>query len=173
VKIGPERTPLSERLSAAAIEEATASQAVEERASALLDSILMNFKTVCEHSSTAALSIIEADMANLVLGNRRAISGLSVTMRADLNLIRQLTRFAPWSIAISLILLIVTSLGLSWWWAQSMISGAEKIALQRIGITSVQTPSGAILLIDNSKLTLTTCQVQGQPIACLTTPAAR
>lgn len=173
MKIGPERTPLSERLSAQAIEEATAKQAVDTKADALLDLMLTSFKAACERSSSSALSTIEADMANLVLANRRAISGLSATMRADLNLIRQMTRFAPWVIATSLILLIATSFGLSWWWARSMISGAEKTALQRIGITPVQTPSGAILLIDNSKLTLTTCQVQGQPVACLTALTAR
>jgi ABC-type multidrug transport system permease subunit len=139
VKIGPERAPLSERLSV---------QATEAKADALLDSMLTNFKAACERSSSSALSTIEADMASLVLANRRAISGLTATMHADLNLIRQMTRVAPWVIASSLILLIATSFALSWWWAQAMIGGAEKSALQSAGITPYQTPTGAILLVD-------------------------
>lgn len=165
MKIGPERASLSERLSGTGIEEA--------KADALLDSMLTNFKAACERSSSSALSTIEADMAGLVLANRRAISGLTATMRADLNLIRQLTRVAPWVLATSLILLIATSFALSWWWAQAMIGGAKKTALQSAGITPYQTPTGVILLVDSAKLTLATCQVQGQPVACLTPATAR
>lgn len=171
MKIGPERQPLSERLSAQAIEPAKASQASEEKADDLLDSTLTNFKAACERLSSSALTTIEADMANLVLANRRTISGLTATMRADLNLIRQMTRIAPWLIATSLILLIATSFALSWFWARAMINGAEKNALLSAGITPYQTPAGAILLVDRAKLTLATCQVQSQTVACLT-PAA-
>ena len=165
MKIGPERTPLSERLNGTGTEQA--------KADALLDSTLTNFKAVCERSSSSALNTIEADMANLVLANRRAISGLTAAMCADLNLIRQMTRFAPWVIATSLILLIATSFALSWWWAQAMVGGAERTALQRAGITPYQTPAGEILLLDGARLTLATCQVQGQPVACLTPTTAR
>lgn len=173
MKIGPERQPLSERLSAQAIEPATASQASEAKADDLLDSTLTNFKAGCERLSSSALSTIEADMANLVLANRRAISGLTATMRADLNLIRQMTRVAPWLIATSLILLIAISFALSWCWARAMISGAEKNALLSAGITPYQAPAGAILLVDRTKLTLATCQLQGQTVACLTPTTAR
>lgn len=173
MKIGPERQPLSERLSAQAIEAATASQASEAKADDLLDSTQTNFKAACERLSSSALSTIEADMANLVLANRRAISGLTATMRADLNLIRQMTRIAPWLIATSLVLLIATSFALSWWWARAMISSAEKNALLSAGITLYQAPEGAILLVDRAKLTLATCQVQGQTVACLKPRTAR
>ena len=173
MKIGPERQPLSERLSAQATEETTARQAVAAKADALLDLMLTNFKTACERSSSSALTTIEADMANLVLANRRAISGLTATMRADLNLIRRMTRVAPWLIATSLILLIATSFALSWCWAWAMISGAEKNALLSAGITPYQTPAGAVLLVDRAKLTLATCQVQRQTVACLTPTTAR
>lgn len=172
MKIGPERQPLSERLSAQAIEPVTASQAGEAKADDLLDSTLTNFKAACERLSSSALSTIEADMANLVLANRRAISGLTATMRGDLNLIRRMTRFAPWLIATSLILLIAISFALSWFWARVMINGAEKNALLNAGITPYQTPAGAILLVDRAKLTLAACQVQGQTVACLTPTAA-
>lgn len=173
MKIGPERQPLSERLSAQATEAATASQAREAKGDDLLDLKLTNFKAACERLSSSALSTIEADMANLVLANRRAISGLTATMRADLNLIRRMTCIAPWLIATSLILLIATSFALSWWWARAMISGAEKNALLSAGITPYQTPAGAVLLVDHAKLTLATCQVQRQTVACLTPTTAR
>lgn len=165
MKIGQERTSLSERLSATAIE-------AEAKADALMDSMLTSFKAACEHSSSSALSTIEADMASLVLANRRAISALTTTMHADLDLIRRITRFGPWVVATSLILLIATSFALSWCWAQAMVGEAGRTALQRAGITSIQTPSGAILLLDTSRLTLATCQIQGQPVACLM-PTAR
>lgn len=173
MKIGPERQPLSERLSAQATEPATGSQAGEARADDLLDSTLTNFKAAYERLSSSALSTIEADMANLVLANRRAMSGLTTTMRADLNLLRQMTRIAPWLIATSLILLIAISFALSWFWARAMINGAEKNALLSAGITPYETPSGAILLVDRAKLTIATCQVQGQTVACLTPTPAR
>lgn len=173
MKIGPERQPLSERLSTQATGPTTANQAGEVKADDLPDSTLTNFKAGCEGLSSSALSTIEADMANLVLANRRAISGLTATMRADLNLIRQMTRIAPWLIATSLIVLIAISFALSWFWARAMINGAEKNALLRAGITPYQTPAGAILLLDRAKLTLATCQVQGQTVACLAPTTAR
>ncbi|HQR91341.1 MAG TPA: hypothetical protein PLH31_19120, partial [Caulobacter sp.] len=62
---------MSERLSAQAIEPATANQTSEAKADDLPDSTLTNFKAACERLSSSALSTIEADMANLVLANRR------------------------------------------------------------------------------------------------------
>jgi len=102
-----------------------------------------------------------------VLVNRRAISGTTATMRADLNLIRQMTRIGPWLITFSLMLLIATSFALSWFWAQAMIRSAERNTLLRAGITTYQTSSGEMLLVDRTKLTLTTCKIQGQTVACM------
>lgn len=172
MKIGRDRKPLSERLNAQANEAAAATQAFEAKANALLDSILTNFKADCEHLSSNALNTIEADMANLVLANRRAIAGTTSTMRADLNLIRRMTRIGPWLITISLMLLIAISFGLSWFWAQAMIDSAEKNALLRAGITSYQTSAGKMLLVDRAKLTVTTCKFQGQTVACMTPTGA-
>gem|GEM_PF-2401970 len=167
MKIGPERKPLSERLNAQTNETATQNKDFEAKANALLNSILTNFKTDCEHLSSNALSTIEADMTNLVLANRRAISGITATMRADLNLIRQLTRIGPWLITISLILLIAISFAVSWFWAQAMIRSSEEIALFRAGITTYQTPAGEMLIVDQTKLNLATCKLQGRTVACM------
>jgi hypothetical protein len=149
---------------------ATAAEA-EAKADALLDSTLTSFRAALEHSSSSALSTIEADMASLVLANRRAISALTATMHADLDLIRRMTRFGPWVVATSLILLIAISFALSWCWAQSMVGVARQSALQSVGIRPYQTPAGLILVVDSAKLTLATCQVEGQPVACLTSAA--
>lgn len=167
MKIGPDRKPLSERLNAQANETATATQACEAKANALLDLMLTNFKADCEHLSRNVLSTIETDMANLVLANRRVISGITATMRADLNLIRQLTRIGPWLITISLILLIAISFAVSWFWAQAMIRSSEENALVRAGITTYQTPAGEMLIVDQTKLNLATCKLQGRTVACM------
>jgi len=174
MKVGPERAPLSERLSAMATKDdpGQANQIAAEEAAALMDSMLRNFKAACEQSSSSALTTIEVDMDRLVLANRKAVSGLIATMHADLNLMRRLTRFGPWVIVTCLILLIAGSFGASWCWAQAMISGARASALQDVGIATYPTSTGAILVPDLTRLTLTTCHIQGQSATapCLIPP---
>jgi hypothetical protein len=143
-------------------DQGRASQIAAAEAAALMDSMLRSFKAACEQSSSSALTTIEADMDKLVLANRKAVSCLIATMHADLNLMRRLTRFGPWVIVTCLILLIAGSFGASWWWAQSMISGARASALQDAGIATYPTPTGAILVPNPNRLTLTTCRLQGQ-----------
>jgi hypothetical protein len=111
-------------------------------------------------------------MDRLVLANRKAVSGLIATMHADLNLMRRLTRFGPWVIVTCLILLIAGSFGASWCWAQAMIRGARASALQYVGIATYPTPTGAILVPDPTRLTLTTCRIRGQSATapCLIPP---
>jgi hypothetical protein len=83
-------------LSAQGSDAATAGQEdAPAKADASPGSMRTSFSADCERSSRNALSTIGADMAGLVLANRRAISGLTATLRADLNLIGRIKRFAP------------------------------------------------------------------------------
>lgn len=170
MKTGPERPRLSARL--AAMQEVTETQAQTEQAkveeaAALMASTLETFRQDCESSLKSALNTIEADMAGLLQSNRRAIIQTLTQIKADLNLIRRLTRFGPWALAISLIMMTATIFAVSWFWGRSLIKEARDSSLMQIGIVANQTKAGLVLSWDTGKLRLNECRSGSKPVPCL------
>jgi hypothetical protein len=161
MKIGPERPRLSERLNSEPIQPEPHMPAVST------DWALKRFAADCERLSSDALNIISADMAEAVITSRRAASEMSAAIRADLNIVRQVTRFSPWVVALSLTLGISTTIGIAWHWSQLVETRASKNAMIEVGLTPYQSGKRQILLMDPSKLELKTCQIASQKAVCL------
>lgn len=170
MKVGPGRTSLTERLSAARTNEAHARtlEAGAGQAADLIDVTLTTFKAACEALNSAAQTTIETDLAAQTLAYRRSISALTTQMNADLHLIRRVTRFSPWVVAMCLILLIGAGGSVSWFLVNLISASAQMSALQSEGITRVQTTGGTVLLLETGRWRVTTCHIASHAVTCLT-----
>ena len=172
MKVGRDRTPLSERLNDQVTNPVKGQQngQINHQADQVADLMrltLESFKNDCADLSKSAKHTIESDIASLVQSIEREMKLTEIKMKDQVaQLQKGLQPIFITSLLISLII-IVMSFTASWYWASHMINKAQSASLWQMGLIQHQTETETLIIWDQKKAHLSQCLIRGTSIPCL------